>query len=76
MEYKEKVLEALKEKGIIVLGIEQEGDTRSIVCHINKSDTSRIDEIKEELEKKLDSIIISSDMYGMNVLIVEDKNLE
>lgn len=76
MDFKNKVVDYFKEHGVIVSRVEQEGDTRSIVCHVPQSDNIKIANLKDVMEKVLDVAVLQSDSYGMNVVIVEDNNLD
>lgn len=76
MEFKIKVVTFLKKHDITVQHIEQKDDNPSIICHINKSDNAKIAELKDSMEKDLNVILTQSDMFGMNVLIVEDTDFE
>lgn len=76
MDFKSKVTEYLKEHGVTVQRVEQEGDTPSIVCHVPQSDNIKIANLKDVMEKVLDVAVLQSDSFGMNVVIVEDNNLE
>jgi hypothetical protein len=76
MEFKEKVVKYLKEHGVEVSRVEQEGTDRSIVCHVAQSDNIKIVNLKDVMEKVLDVAVLQSDMGGFNVVIVEDNNLD
>lgn len=76
MDFKNKVVDYFKEHGVTVSRVEQEGDTRSIVCHVPPTDNIKIANLKDIMEKVLDVAVLQSDSYGMNVVIVEDNNLE
>lgn len=76
MDFKNKVVNYFKENGVQVSRVEQEGDTSSIVCHVPQSDNIKIANLKDRMEKVLDVVMIQSDSYGMNVVIVESNNLE
>jgi hypothetical protein len=74
--FKAKIVEYLKEKGVEVEKVEQEGETESIVCHIKEEDNNKVNLFKIEMEKELNVMTMMSDSYGMNVLIVEAMELE
>ena len=76
MEFKETISKYFEKNDIKINKIEQEGNNKSIVVHINKSDNEKINSIREKMEKDLNVAIVLSDMYGMNVVIVESNNLE
>lgn len=73
--FKQTVKSYLEKKGIIVTRIEQEGEVESIVCHISRSDNEKILKIQEEMQKELNVVIALSNMFGMNVAIIESENL-
>ena len=75
MKFKEKIQEYLRNKNIVVGTIEQDGEVESIICHILKSENEKVNLIKDEMEKELDVAIMLSDMFGMNVIIIESNNL-
>lgn len=74
--FKEKVLKYLTENQIVVSKVEQEEEVDSLVCHIDDSLNDKIESIKEKMEKDLDVYVVLSGNYGMNVVIIESKNLE
>ena len=77
MEFKNKIQNYLSKKiDILIQQVEQEGDNESIVLHIAKEDNAKIEAIKDEMEKELDVAVVQSDMYEMNVVIVESNQLE
>ena len=76
MNFKTKVQDYFTKNGVTVSRIEQQGDTESIVCHINKSDNNKVTSIQKQMEKDLDVTIVLSDSYNMNVVIVESNDLE
>jgi len=76
MEFKEKITNYFQDKGVAVGKVEQEDNAESIVCHVEVSDNEKVSFLKEEMEKELDVAVIQSDMYGMNVVIVESNILE
>jgi len=76
MKFKEKISAYLKDKGIDVGKIEQDGGVESVVFHIPKKDNDKIDAIKEKMEKELKVAVLRSENYGMNVVIVEANDLE
>lgn len=76
MEFRNKVKDYLEKNGITVERIEQKGEVASIVCHIPKSDNEKVEKLKEEMEKELNVVVVASNNYGMNVIIVESNDLE
>lgn len=76
MEFKEKVLKYLENNNVKVGKIEQEGNTESIVCHISTTENKKIEEIKNNMEEELNVIVQESNMFGMNVVLVESKDIE
>ena len=61
----------LEEKGIKVGRIE--GDDFSTVFHLVSEDFAKVDSSKKDWEKELDCYIEISDMFGMSVVIIENK---
>lgn len=76
MDFKEKVRNYLAEKNVAVGRIEQEGNNESIVCHILPEDNTKVREFSNQMEADLDVAVVLTNMYGMNVVIVESNNLE
>lgn len=76
MEFKEKIVKYFKEHDVTVTRVEQEGDTASIVCHVPQSDNIKIANLKDAMEKVLNVAVLQSDMFGFNIVVVEDNNLE
>jgi hypothetical protein len=76
MEYRDKVKSYLENIGVTVQRIEQEGDTESVVCHISSIDKQKIIDAQTKIEDDLNSVVQLSDMFGMNVVIVESNDLE
>lgn len=76
MEFKETISKHLEENNIKINKIEQEGNTKSIVVHIDKSDNEKINSIKEKMEKDFDVAVVLSGIFGMNTVIIEANNLE
>jgi uncharacterized lipoprotein len=74
--FKAKIVEYLKEKGVEVERVEQQGETESIVCHIKEADNDKVASLMPEMEKELGVATMMDDSYGMNVLIVEAMELE
>lgn len=74
MDFKEKVVSYLKEHGVTVNRTEQDGDL-SIVCHVDPKDNINIANLKDAMEKVLDVVVVQSDAFGMNVVIVESNDL-
>ena len=75
MDFKNKVVKYFKEHDITVNRVEQESDL-SIVCHVPQSDNVKIANIKDVMEKVLDVVVVQSDMFGMNVVVVESNDLD
>ncbi len=75
MNFKQKISEYLIEKGISIGKIEQEGENESLVFHLSESDSKKIEDNQQEIEKELDVVIAVSEMFGMNVVIIESNNL-
>lgn len=72
MTFKDKVLEYFKEHGVTVTKVEQpDGDYPSVVCHVPQSDNIKIANLKDTMEPVLGVVMLQSDSYGMNVVIVE-----
>ncbi len=61
----------LEKKGIKV--IKTEGDDFSSVFHISKEDRNIIETNQKEYEKEMGLVILTSDSYGMSVVIMENK---
>lgn len=61
----------LESKGIKVGNIE--GDDFSTVFHISSNDRKKIEDNLSEYEAELDCYFAPSDMFGMNVVIIENK---
>jgi hypothetical protein len=76
MEFKETIKEYFKNNGVTVTRVEQQGDTKSIVCHVPQSDNIKIANLKDSMEKVFDVAVMQSDMFGMNVVIVEANDLD
>lgn len=76
MDFKKEVVDYFKQHDIVVNQVEQEGNTKSIVCHVAQSDNIKIANLKDTMEKVLDVAVLQSDSFGMNVVIVESNNLE
>lgn len=77
MEFKEKVLDYFKEHGVTVTKVEQpDGDYPSIVCHVPITDNIKIANLKDTMELVLCVVVLQSDSYGMNVVIVESDEEE
>ena len=74
--FKEILLEYLIDKNITVTTTEQEGENKSIVCHIAKDDNVKITNVQKEMEQKFDVCVMLSDAYGMNVVIIEANDME
>jgi hypothetical protein len=74
---KEKYLEYFKDTlGVEVTKVEGEEGVDSYVFHVDPSVNSFLEEKKEQIEKDLDVVIVLSQNYGMNVVIIESNNLE
>jgi len=71
---KDKVTAFLAKHDINV--IRWEGGDDSVVAHIDPKHNKTIAGFKDEMEKELDAYIEQSDMFGMNVLIAEAKDVE
>lgn len=72
MTFKDKILEYFKEHGVTVTKVEQpDGDYPSVVCHVPQSDNIKIANLKDTMEPVLGVVMLQSDSYGMNVVIVE-----
>lgn len=76
MDFKNKVVEYLKEHGVTVTRTEQKGTDASIVCHVPQSDNIKIANLKDTMEKVLDVAVVQSDSFGMNVVIVEVNDMD
>ncbi len=76
MEFKKTVVKYLKDHGVEVQRVEQEGDNKSIVCHVAQADNIKIANLKDTMEKVLDVAVVQSDMFGMNVVVVEANDLD
>lgn len=76
LSFKGNVIVYLRERGIIIERTEQDGENHSIICHIPESQNEEVKILQEEMEKTLDVVMMHSGLFGMNVWIVEDKNLE
>lgn len=76
MEFKKQVTDYLKEHGVTVQRVEQEGDDKSIVCHVPQSDNIKISNLKDTMETVLDVAVLQSDSFGMNVVVVEANDLD
>lgn len=75
MEFKNKVVEYFKDHGVTVSRVEQEGDNKSIVCHVPMADNIKIANLKDTMEKVMDVAVLQSDSFGMNVVVVEANDL-
>lgn len=75
MTFKDRVREYLKEKHVAVGRIEQDGEIESIVCHIMEDDNSKFEDFKYQMEEELNVVAMQSNGFGMNVIIVESKDL-
>ena len=75
MKFREKVTDYLISCGIQVTKVEQEGGIESIVCHVPVSDNEKIESISKQMEKELKVIVQLSNLYGMNVVIVEAEEI-
>ena len=73
--FQEKVSAKLESIGITLGKIEAD-NPESLVYHIPNSQNQVIAEKKTELEAELNAIVEQTDMFGMNVVIVESKDLE
>lgn len=49
-----------------------EGDDFSSVFHVNEADRNKVEENKGEYEEKTGLAIMTSDNYGMSVVIMEN----
>lgn len=76
MSFKEQMVDHLKSKGVNITKVEQDGENKSIVCHILESDNSTIEDIKSRMEEEFNVAVVLSDMNNMNVVIIEDNDLE
>jgi hypothetical protein len=76
MTFLEKTKKYLTDQGITVLGHEQEGDNKSVVFHIDRSDNEKVADIKDGMEMQLNVYVAQSDMFGMNTVIVEANDLD
>ena len=74
--FKQKATDALVALGITIGKVEGEEQDSSLVFHISKAETEIINTNKEKLEADLNAIVEPSDMFGMNVVIVEAKESE
>ena len=74
--FRSDILDYFKKNNIFVRNIEQEGEIKSIVFHINKEDNNKIEKIQKEMEQKFDVAVVLSSLYGMNTVIVESNSLE
>lgn len=71
MTFKQKVLTALKERGIRVLRTEGYGNVKVLACFIDKADNVKFEALRYELERELESALTLSQKHGMNIVIVE-----
>lgn len=71
---KDKIREYLAKHEINV--IRWEGEEESLVAHIDPKHNEKIAEIKNQMEEDLHSYVELSDMFGMNVLMIEPKDHE
>ncbi len=76
LSFKGKIVVSLRELGVNVGTIEQNGTDESIVLHIPEEQNTEVEKIKEEMEKFFDVTMMQSNMFGYNVWIVESNNLE
>lgn len=76
MEYRKQVIDYLASIGISGGRIEQRGEDKSIVVHIDKSENRIIEAKKEQIEKDLDSVVVLSQLGGFNVVIVESNDVD
>jgi len=67
---KDKIIRYFGQKGI-EFG-QTEGEAPSFVFHIPKSENKKLIDLKDEMEKELNVVTAMSDMFGMNVIIVEE----
>lgn len=72
IDFKGQVLICLKERGVQVGRVEQNGTDRSIVIHIPVEENDKVKGFKNEFEETLGVVVAQSTLFGMNVLIVED----
>lgn len=64
----------LEEKGIKVERVE--GEDFSTVFHISNEDRQKIENNKSDYEKETNTFIMTSDNYGMSVVIMENNENE
>jgi hypothetical protein len=76
VEYRRKVVEYITNLGINVQRVEQEGNNESIVCHIPKEDNNKITDNQSKIESDLNSAVLLSNSYGMNVVVIESNNID
>jgi len=74
--FKSKVASYFESIGVAVSRIEGEEDALSVVCHIRHSDNARVAEAKAKMEHDLNAVVEPSQMFGMNVVIVESNDLD
>lgn len=70
MTFKEQVLDFWQRNGVTVVRTEQEGDN-SIVCHVPKDDNIKVANLRDIIEPTLNCVMVQSDSFGMNVVVVE-----
>lgn len=73
--FQNTVTSKLLEIGVNVGKIEKEGEL-SLVYHIDDNSRAIIENRKTELEESLDAMIAISDMFGMQVAIIESNKLD
>lgn len=75
MSFQETVVNYLKEHGVTVNRVEAESDF-SIVCHVPQSDNITIANLKDTMEPVLGVVMVQSDSFGMNVVVIEKEEDE
>lgn len=76
MEFKSEVTKYLTDHGVTVNQVEQEGENRSVVCHVPQADNIKIANLKDVMEKMLNVMVLQSNSFGMNVVVVEANDLD
>lgn len=74
--FRQTMKQYLNDNGVRVYRIEQEGDTESVIYHIDPSDNEKVNKIQKQMEKEHDVAVMLGNLGGMNVVIVESNNLE
>lgn len=76
MNFTKAVKEYFSKHGVDVIRVEQKGDDKSIACHVPASDNIKIANLKDAMEEALDVALLQTDMFGMNVVIVEANDMD